>query len=250
MNPNSNILYYDNIMIPDRNAVFMSNQIELQKPFNSFDNLLNAIDIAKIAKLDAGIIDIKIFNNIISKFDIIKQSDLNALKGKTIKEVKDELCKKALVRKILISPNKTEIYGEVFTLRGELNYIHHFLFDYDVLYGANKSYKPGDFCLSSVYKNTYALPENAKEKLINLTDMEFRIDADSAVSGDSIYNGEKDIYACISGEICYMQDNSGIVPKKIGDELTYYGFNTLKFIPKSSIKSVIMTTSGSIFRMW
>ncbi len=245
MNQNSNILYYDNIMIPDRNALFVSNLI--QTPFESFDNLLNAINITKIG---TGFIDIKIINKIISKFDILKQSDLDALKGKTIKEVKDELCKKALVRRILISSNKTEVYGEAFVLRGELNYMHHFLFDYDVLYGANKSYKPGNFCLSSIYKNTFALPEDAREKPINLTDMEFRVDADSAVSGDSIYNGEKDIYACVSGEVCYMQDNSGIVPKKVGDELTYYGFNTLNIIPKSSIKSVIMTASGSIFRIW
>lgn len=245
MNPNSNILYYDNIMIPDRNAMFISNLVKT--PFESFDNLLNAIDISKI---DTGFIDIRIINKLISKFDILKQSDLDALKGKTIKEVKDELCKKALMRKILISPNKTEVYGEVFVIRGELNYIHHFLFDYDVLYGANKSYKPGNFCLSSIYKNMFAMPENINESPINLTDMEFRIDADSAVSGNSIYNGEKDIYACISGEVCYMQDNSGIVPKKIGDELTYYGFNTLNIIPKSSIKSVIMAASGSIFRMW
>ena len=110
MNPNSNILYYDNIMIPDRNAVFMSNQIELQKPFNSFDNLLNAIDITKIAELNAGIIDIKIFNNIISKFDVIKQSDLNALKGKTIKEVKDGIVVKTLKRETLMQAQTPQVF--------------------------------------------------------------------------------------------------------------------------------------------
>lgn len=245
MNKNSNILYYDNIMIPDRNAIFTSSLV--REDFESFDNLLNNIDITKI---NTGFIDINIFNKVITRYDMLKQSDLDSLKGKTIKEVKDELCKKAMLRKIFISPNKTEVYGEAFLLRGEMNYKHYFLFDYDVLYGANKTYKAGEFCLSSMYKNTIVLPGNSLKNPINLTDMEFRIDADSSVSGDSIYNGEKDIYACISGEVCYMQDNSGIVPKKIGDDSTYYGFNTLIFIPKSSIKSVIMTASGSLLRMW
>lgn len=248
MNTSNNILYYDKIMIPDRNAIFSSSLI--QKQFESFDNLLNNIDITKV---DKGFIDIKIFNKLITRFDVIKQSDLDTLKGKTIKEVKDELCKKALVREIFISPNKTEVYGEVFALRGELNYMHHFLFDYDVLYGANKSYRPGYFCLSTMYKDNIIpniIDVDIIQNYINLADMEFRIDADSSVSGDSIYNGEKDIYACVSGEICYMQDNSGIVPKKIGSASTYYGFNTLRFIPKSSIKNVILTASGSLLRTW
>ena len=129
MNKNSNILYYDNIMIPDRNAIFTSSLV--REDFESFDNLLNNIDITKI---NTGFIDINIFNKVITRYDVLKQSDLDSLKGKTIKEVKDELCKKAMLRKIFISPNKTEVYGEAFLLRGEMNYKHYFLFDYDVLY--------------------------------------------------------------------------------------------------------------------
>ena len=56
MNKNSNILYYDNIMIPDRNAIFTSSLV--REDFESFDNLLNNIDITRI---NTGFIDINIF---------------------------------------------------------------------------------------------------------------------------------------------------------------------------------------------
>ncbi len=247
---NNDILYKDKIMLPDRNAEYISivpsEELSSSHPFVSFVSFENALN--SITTTDHSII--RIYNKTRDIYDILTQKELDEYKGLSISEFKDEICKKAVFRYIELSHNKKEIYGERFIIRGEMNYKHTFIFDYDVLYGRNKSYKPGEFVLSDYYKDTtinepLLSPSDIMKKPISLKGLDFKIACDSPYTSESKYSGEKDVYACISGEVCYLEDKAGIVPKKLGSEYTWYGMNSFRFIPKASIKSGILTSSGS-----
>lgn len=238
--------YEEKIMIPDNGAVYDVFNLNSNECKNFLTFQAASAYIKENKDMNDSFI-IRLTNLFVSPYDIVSKEDIDKFKGITIREFKDEICKLAKVREIILSKN--EIYGEIFRIRGRLNTIYEFMFDYDVLYGVNKKYNSNYMVLSDFYKNFEIIDDYDKSNIqkIKLDGLEFKIESDVINQPDDTYNGENNIYACVSGEVCYLQDNSTLIPTKLGSKLTYFGPNSKLFLPKSTIKNLILTNTGSVF---
>lgn len=230
--------YFDKLMLPSDGAVYIYND-DMRSPFHSFLHAINSTPTIGGAMQRPNFNTVRIINERLDPIAALSDDDFDIKKDNrlTLTEAKDELCKLAVERIVYLSKDNSEIYGERFSVYGELNYTHDYMFDYGLLYGNFiTNFSAGEKLYSKFYENmSFPTPDG---RLVPFTDRPFELDAYMVDSPIAVYNHNvhKDIYCVCAGKILIIKgrDKFG-VEKEFGLPDSYFGPRASLFVPVSTL---------------
>ena len=252
--------YYDNLMLPSDGAVYILNG-DVNRINHSFLHVLqNEVEIGK-AKSGSPLDNMNIVTIINERIDPhmpVTDEDLEFANvpssKKTLRDMKDELCKLAAERTIFLSKDNEEIYGEVFSFYGEYNFTHTYSFDYSILYDEDIRAKMNDIGVgvnmtSPIYSTmtiVLQLDPRKPPKQVAIGNEPLIIDKGIMDDPDEEYNPKmhKNIFCTCAGFVPFIkrQLDKGFVEDVRMPE-SYFGPYSKFFIPASTIKPFVTKSS-------